>query len=72
MKSAASPPQTNEVWHRQMDASLMQLQLAAEEMGQTLEQQVRMADLLTVYLNHGVEQALESNKRLEAEKRHFL
>lgn len=60
-----------ELWHRQMDASLVQLQLAAEEMETTLEQQTRLANLLAIYLNHGAEQVLEANKRLVAERKRF-
>jgi hypothetical protein len=60
-----------ELWHRQMDASLAQLQLTAEEMETTFEQQTRLANLLAAYLNHGAEQVLEANKRLVDEQQRF-
>lgn len=60
-----------DVWHRQMNASLTQLQQMAEEMADSLEEQTRLAQLMTIYLNHGIDQMLGANKKLAAAKSSF-
>lgn len=57
-----------DIWHRQIDASLTQLQQIAEDMGQSLEEQTRMAQMLTIYLDYGVDQVLGARDTLVAEK----
>lgn len=52
------------IWYRQVDASLTQLQHIAEDMGQSLDEQIRLAQMLTIYLNYGVDQVIGANERL--------
>lgn len=59
----------NQIWHKQMDASLRQLQTVCEETGEKLEEQSRLAQMLALYLDHGAEQALQANRLLASEKR---
>lgn len=54
-----------DIWYRQVEAGLSQLQQMAEEMGESLEEQVRLAKMLTIYLNHGVEQMMSANLKLD-------
>lgn len=53
-----------EVWYRQMDISLNQLQRLAENMGDSLDEQVRLANLLTIYLNYGADQVINIKDKL--------
>lgn len=74
-KTLAPPPGAscngNELWYRQIDASLTHLQQVAEDMGQSLDEQVKMAQMLTIYLNYGVDQVLAANENLNVEKNLF-
>lgn len=74
-KTLAPPPGAsfngNELWYRQIDASLTHLQQMAEDMGQSLDEQVKMAQMLTIYLNYGVDQVLAANENLNVEKSLF-
>lgn len=56
-----------DIWYRQVDASLTQLQMAAEEMEKSLDEQIKLAQILTIYLNYGVDQVIDINKNLAPE-----
>lgn len=56
------------IWYRQVDASLMQLQQVAEDMSESLDDQLKLAQRLTIYLNYGIEQATNANNLLTANK----
>lgn len=62
-KTLAATPSDN-IWFRQIDTSLSQLQLAAEEMSESLDEQLRLAQILTIYINYGVDKVLDVNKNL--------
>lgn len=74
-RTLAPPPDVsyngNETWYRQIDASLTHLQQVAEDMGQSLDEQIKMAQMLTMYLNYGVDQVLAANENLNGEKNLF-
>lgn len=74
-KTLAPPPGAsyhgNETWYRQIDASLTHLQHVAEDMGQSLDEQIKMAQMLTIYLNYGVDKVLAANENLNVEKNLF-
>lgn len=55
---------TNSNWFRQIDSSLYQLQRINEEIGQNLEEQIASAQMLTVYLNYGVDQVIGIKEKL--------
>ena len=59
----------NQIWHKQMDGGLRELQEVCEEMGQKLEEQAQLAQMLSLYLDYGAEQALQANKLLANEKK---
>lgn len=60
-----------DIWYRQLDASLNQLQQVAEEVNQSLDEQIKLAQMLTIYLNYGVDQVLATNEKLSADKALF-
>lgn len=60
-----------DVWLSQVDASLMQFQRLAHEMSESLDEQIKLAQLLTVYLNHGVEQVVDTSQNLQAKESLF-
>lgn len=60
--------QSASLWHQQIDASLNQVQQVAGEIGSMLGEQMRLANLLTIYLDHGVDQALKASEQLVANK----
>lgn len=62
-KTLAATPSDN-IWFRQIDSSLSQLQLAAEEMSESLDEQLRLAQILTLYINYGVDKVLDINKNI--------
>lgn len=49
-----------------MDTSLSRLQLAAEQMNDSLDEQLRLAQILTIYINYGVDKVLDTNKNLSS------
>lgn len=53
-----------DLWHRQMDVGLAQLHQLAEDMQETLDEQTRLANMLAIYLSHGTDQVIATNKRL--------
>lgn len=57
-----------DIWFRQVDASLMQLQQVAEDMGESLDEQIKLAQRLTIYLNYGIDQAIGAHNLLAANK----
>lgn len=61
-----------DIWYRQVDASLTQLQLMAEDMSQSLEEQTRLANMLAIYLNFGLNQVTDANQNLNNQKALFL
>lgn len=64
---AANYDSSYDIWYRQVDASLTQLQMAAEEMEKSLDEQIKLAQILTIYLNYGVDQVIDINKNLAPE-----
>lgn len=52
------------IWYRQMDISLTQLQRLAEDIGDSLDEQIRLANLLTIYLNYGADKVININDKL--------
>lgn len=52
------------VWRQQMDAGLNQIQHVAEEIGHMLDEQMKLADLLAIYLDYSVDRVLRANERL--------
>lgn len=61
----------SDIWLRQVDASLVKLQHDAEDMGESLDEQIKLAQMLTIYLNYGADQLLGTNEKLAAEKSLF-
>jgi len=61
----------SDIWYKQMDVSLSQLQRMAEDMSRSLDEQLKLAQLLTIYLNYGVDQVMGANKFLIKEKDSF-
>lgn len=62
---------SNYTWVRQVDSSLSQLQRVNEEIGQVLDDQLALAQMLTVYLNHGVDQAIGIDGKLNNANKHL-
>lgn len=57
-------------WHRQVEASLNQLYQAGQHMGKSLEEQIRLAQMLAIYLDYGTDQVMGANEKLvEAQKK---
>lgn len=56
--------QPYDIWRTQIDASLSQLQQLAEEIGQSLEEQIQLAQLLNLYLQYGTNQVIGMNEDL--------
>lgn len=63
-KKTLAATSNNDIWYRQIDTSLSQLQLAAEEMSESLDEQLRLAQILTIYINYGVDKVLNLNKNI--------
>lgn len=57
-----------DIWYRQVDVSLNQLHQLAEDMGQSLEEQIRLAQMLNVYLNFGIDRVINVNENLQEAK----
>lgn len=63
-----------DIWYRQVDVSLNQLHQLAEEMGQSIEEQIRLAQMLNVYLNFGIDRIINVNENIheaQVEKKLF-
>lgn len=58
----------DDIWHKQVDLSLQQLQQVAEEMGKSLDEQKRLAQTLAIYLEYGVDQVMGINDTLAIDK----
>lgn len=54
----------SEIWYRQVDVSLTQLQQMNQEIGHSLDEQIRLARMLAVYLDYGVDQVMGINETL--------
>lgn len=63
---AAAGAGPDSIWYHQVEACLAQLQQVAEEMGDSLDEQIRMAQILAIYLDFGADQALRANEKLAA------
>lgn len=53
-------------WTRQVDSCLSQLHRVNEEIGRDLDDQIALAQMLTVYLNFGADQVIGMNKKLNS------
>lgn len=58
-----------DIWYRQVDACLSQLQQIAEDMGESLDEQIKLAQILAIYLDFGAEQAMRANEKLAIDVR---
>lgn len=56
------------IWYRQVDASISQLQQVAEDMRESLDEQLKLAQRLTIYLNYGVSHTTDANNLLRDNK----
>lgn len=59
----------HQIWYQQVDASLVQLRQVAEEMSKSIDEQIKLAQMLTIYLNYGVDQVIGANQTLELAKK---
>lgn len=58
-----------DIWYRQVDACLSQLQQIAEDMGDSLDEQIKLAQILAIYLDFGADQAMRANEKLAIDAR---